>query len=84
VERKRSRNETKEPEEQVKPKKKKREPKTKLQKKCGSKKGRPKEENIIKKQVSLPSNALIRHPSKVSNKSYKPNRCRCCCPANRA
>jgi hypothetical protein len=39
---------------QVKPKKKKREPKTKLQNKCGSKKekGRPEEENFVKKQVS--------------------------------
>ncbi len=53
MERKRWRKETKEPEEQVKPKKKKKEPKTKLKKKCGSKKGRPEEENFVKKQVSL-------------------------------
>jgi hypothetical protein len=32
---------------------KKREPNTKLKKKIGSKKGRPKEENFVKKQVSL-------------------------------
>jgi hypothetical protein len=54
--------------------------------KCGSKKKR---EDLKKKTSSrnrspTPSNGLIRHPSKVSNKSCKSKRQRCCCPANHA
>jgi hypothetical protein len=61
----------------VKPKKKKREPKTKLRKiKCGSKKGRPKEENFVKKQVSLSIQQRLavvpaRHPGVVTNRKDK-------------
>jgi hypothetical protein len=54
--------------------------------KCGSKKKR---EDLKKKTLSrnmspTPSNALICCPSEVSNKSCKPKRQKCRCPANRA
>ena len=60
--------------------------KDQAKKKCGSKK---KMEDLKKKTLSrnrspTPSNVLFRRPSKVSNKSRKPKRQRCCCPANRA
>jgi hypothetical protein len=60
----------------VKPKKKKREPKTKLCEKNGYKKGRPEEENFVKKQVSLSIQqhlAIVpaRHPGVVTNRKDK-------------
>jgi hypothetical protein len=64
---------------------KKREPMTKLQKKSlFLKREDPKKKTLSRNRSPSLSNALIRHPSKVSNKSCKPNRQKYCCPANRA
>jgi hypothetical protein len=67
-------------------KEKEKEPKIKLQKKCGSKKKRKdlKKKTLSRNRSPTPSNALIRRPSKVSNKSCKLKRQRCSCPKNRA
>jgi hypothetical protein len=66
------------------PKDKKREPQTKLQqqKNVVLKREDPKKKTLPRNRSPSPSNALIGHPSKVSNKSRKLNRQRYPCPAN--